>query len=220
MKREVLLKNMIVNKPIVNMEHKNDYITLHFVHPLNGEKETLSIYNGERDRHSLKRLQNYNSQEELIALIDDKLKDMDCSKLLDGMPLVIIASQKYKNILSDIWYYLNKLDNNLLYNDYITKIIENHKNNIIIEAERYNKPCIKDAKSKSKSKPNRFIRTQTKDLFTGEVVYVYENLKTGETIKSSDGTLLDELNKKAKTKTKAAKVKSTAVPMSAMTFKF
>ena len=32
--------------------------------------------------------------------------------------------------------------------------------------------------------------------------------------------MLDELNKKAKTKTKTAKVKSTAVPMSAMTFKF
>ena len=202
------------------MEHRNDYITLPFVNPLTKEKETLSIYNGERDRHSLKRLQNYNSQEELINIIDSKIAEMDCSKLVDGMPLVIIASQKYKNILSDIWYYLNKLENNLLHNDYISRIIENHQNNIIIETERYERPVLKDKKGKSKAKPNRFIRTQTKDLFTGEIVYIYENLKTGERIKSSDGNMLDELNKKAKTKTKAAKIKSTAVPMSAMTFKF
>jgi hypothetical protein len=202
------------------MDYKNDYITLPFVNPLTKEKETLSIYNGERDRHSLKRLQNYNSQEELINIIDSKIAEMDCSKLVDGMPLVIIASQKYKNILSDIWYYLNKLENNLLHNDYISRIIENHQNNIIIETERYERPVLKDKKGKSKAKPNRFIRTQTKDLFTGEIVYIYENLKTGERIKSSDGNMLDELNKKAKTKTKTAKVKSTAVPMSAMTFKF
>lgn len=202
------------------MDYRNDYITLPFVNPLTKEKETLSIYNGERDRHSLKRLQNYNSQEELINIIDSKIAEMDCSKLVDGMPLVIIASQKYKNILSDIWYYLNKLENNLLHNDYISRIIENHQNNIIIETERYERPVLKDKKGKSKAKPNRFIRTQTKDLFTGEIVYIYENLKTGERIKSSDGNMLDELNKKAKTKTKTAKVKSTAVPMSAMTFKF
>ena len=47
-------------------------------------------------------------------------------------------------------------------------------------------------------------------------IHVYTNLKTGETIKSTDGNKLDELNSKKKAK----REKSAGVPMSAMTFKF
>lgn len=192
-------------------------IVLNFEHPITNEECSLGIYNGERDRFALNRLKPFNTQEELITIINEIFNELDCSRLVSGMPLVIINSQKYRNILSDIYYYINKLENNLLYNEYITKIIESHKNNIIIEAVRYNnvrKPETK--KSKSKKKPNKFIRQVTKDMFTGEVVYVYTNLKTGETIKSTDGNKLDELNAKKKAK----RERSAGVPMSAMTFKF
>ena len=53
-------------------------------------------------------------------------------------------------------------------------------------------------------------------MFTGQIIYVYTNLKTGETIKSTDGNKLDELNAKKKVK----REKSAGVPMSAMIFKF
>ena len=62
---------------------------------------------------------------------------------------------------------------------------------------RYN--TIKNQKLKNlkvKAKPNKFVRQVTKDMFTGQIIYVYTNLKTGETIKSTDGNKLDELNAK------------------------
>lgn len=197
--------------------YQSDKIRLNYEHPITDEKCVLEIYNGERDRIALNRLKPFNTQADLIAIIDETFKDLDCSKMVDNIPLIIINSQRYKNTLSDIYYYINKLENILIQNDYITKIIDFHKNNIIIEATRYNnlkKPEIK--KSKSKNKPNKFVRQVTKDMFTGETIYIYTNLKTGETIKSTDGNKLDELNAKKKAK----KEKSVGVPMSAMTFKF
>lgn len=197
--------------------YKSDKIILNFEHPITNEKSFLEIYNGERDRFALNRLKPFNTQAELITIINETFDELDCSKLVSGMPLIIISSQRYKNALSDIYYYINKLENNLIYNEFITKIIETHKNNIIIEAARYNtikKPETK--KSKSKARPNKFVRQVTKDMFTGQIIYVYTNLKTGETIKSTDGNKLDELNAKKKVK----REKSAGVPMSAMTFKF
>ena len=197
--------------------HQSDKIYLNFEHPITNEKNVLEIYCGERDRIALNRLKSFNTQAELIDIINETFKDLDCSRLVDNIPLIIINSQRYKNALSDIYYYINKLENNLVHNDFITKIIDFHKNNIIIEVTRYNnlkKPETK--KSKSKSKPNKFVRQVTKDMFTGEVIYVYTNLKTGETIKSTDGNKLEELNAKKKVK----RERSAGVPMSAMTFKF
>lgn len=197
--------------------YQSDKTYLNFEHPITNEKSVLEIYCGERDRFALNRLKPFNSQSELLDIINESFSELDCSRLVDNMPLIIINSQRYKNALSDIYYYINKLENNLIYNEFITKIIETHKNNIIIEAARYNtikKPETK--KSKSKAKPNKFVRQVTKDIFTGQIVYVYTNLKTGETIKSTDGNKLDELNAKKKVK----REKSAGVPMSAMTFKF
>lgn len=197
--------------------YQSDKTYLNFEHPITNEKNVLEIYCGERDRIALNRLKSFNTQAELIDIINETFKDLDCSRLVDNMPLIIINSQRYKNALSDIYYYINKLENNLIHNEFITKIIEFHKNNIIIEATRYNnlkKPETK--KSKSKAKSNKFVRQVTKDMFTGEVIYVYTNLKTGEVIKSTDGNKLEELNAKKKAK----KEKSAGVPMSAMTFKF
>ena len=197
--------------------YQSDKTCLNFEHPITNEKSVLEIYCGERDRFALNRLKSFNSQAELLDIINESFSELDCSRLVDNMPLIIINSQRYRNALSDIYYYINKLENNLIHNEFITKIIEFHKNNIIIEAARYNnlkKPETK--KSKSKAKPNKFVRQVTKDIFTGEVIYVYTNLKTGEVIKSTDGNKLEELNAKKKAK----KEKSAGVPMSAMTFKF
>lgn len=195
----------------------SELVRISFEHPITNEKCFLEIYTGERDRFALKRLQPFNTQAELLTIIDGMFRDLDCSKLINNIPLVVINSPKYKNALSDIYYYINHLGNCITHNDLIDKLIEIHKNNIVIESLRYNtikKPEPK--KSKSKSKPNKFVRQVTKDMFTGEIVYIYTNLKTGETIKSTDGNKLDELNAKKKVK----REKSTAVPMSAMTFKF
>ena len=145
-------------------------------------------------------------------------KNNSCGSMLVELLLSIALAAV---VIPFIFQYQQKsverAENILIQNDYITKIIDFHKNNIIIEATRYNnlkKPETK--KSKGKSKPNKFVRQVTKDIFTGETVYVYTNLKTGETIKSTDGNKLDELNAKKKAK----KEKTSYVPMSAMTFKF
>ena len=92
----------------------------------------------------------------------------------------------------------------------------------MFEIENPYKQKIQNNKTKTKTKktiPNKFVKAVTKDLFTGEDIYVYENLKTGEIIKSKNPNLLDELNA-PKEKEKKTKVKSISVSLDAMTFSF
>ena len=64
--------------------------------------------------------------------------------------------------------------------------------------------------------PNKFIKYTSRDLFTQEDTYIYENPKTGEKIFSDNPNLLDELNNKSKKK----KDKSNVVSINNLFFDF
>ena len=62
-----------------------------------------------------------------------------------------------------------------------------------------------------------FSKAVTNDIFTGDERYIYENLKTGEIITSSNPDLLDTLNGPKKKKVKEPK--TTFVPIGKIIFK-
>ena len=162
------------------------------------------------------------TDEDIIVVLNDYLKKLDCTiEYSSGRPMMT-THPMYETYKGMFYYYLLKLNNQLLYNHYINKLCQREYNNIIFELENPYK--VKQEKSKTKTKtkktiPNKFVKAVTKDLFTGEEVYVYENLKTGEIIKSKNPDLLNELNAPKK-KEKKQKTKVASVAFEAMTFSF
>lgn len=128
----------------------------------------------------------------------------------------------YNSVISDYFYYLYKLNNQLLYNKYINKFIDRHIENIVFEYEHpYLDKSAKKVTKRKKTPANKFIRYVTFDIFTNKKIYVYENLYTKEQIKSDNPNLLEELNvPKKKERKKSISTKKVGVPISAMTFNF
>lgn len=161
----------------------------------------------------------------LINTVEDNLervlKDLDCTiELSYGRP-IMTTSFRYRELLSEYYYFLNKTDNIFEYIKYFDKLADRHNANVDFEEKNpYIPPQDKKneivKRGKSKKKP-LWIRQTTNDLFTNEVVYMYQNLKTNEIVRSSNPNLLQELNalKKRKSKTKVI-----SVPLSSMTFSF
>lgn len=160
---------------------------------------------------------NCKNDSDIENKLNSLLKDLNCKRIYDyGRPMMT-TYPIYLNLLSDYVYYLLKFNNQILYNKYHILLENIHYDNIQFEIDN---PIKKESKSNKriKSISNKFTKRQSKDLFTGEVIYFYENLKTGECIKSINPDLLEELN--APKKKKIKKEKYCGVPMSAMTFSF
>ena len=157
------------------------------------------------------------SDNDLINKLNYLLKCLDCTIVYDFGRNCILNSNLYELISSEYYYYLLKFKNQILYNLYIDKYIEQHNKNILFDF--HNPVCVEPKKKKPKAKKG-FIKQESRDLFSGEITYQYINLSTNETITSDDPNLLETLNK-PKVRIKKEKVtKVTSVPLSSMTFNF
>ena len=126
-------------------------------------------------------------------------------------------SLSYKNKVSDIFRYLSRISNYITYNKLYDIFINKHNQNIEFETnfnnmlkegplqkqKRVTKP--KEEKIKTEDKRVTWIMHETEDMFNGNKQYLYENLKTGESITSDNPNMLEELKtrKKNKKETKA-----------------
>lgn len=150
--------------------------------------------------------------------LDSILIDLDCTRIFkSGRPMMIQYSQYRVNIIKFI-KLLNKIPGYSIYNEYIDKLINRHIENILFE---FNNPIVKKKPTnskKQKSKPNKWIKAVTNDIFTGEERYIYENLKTGELITSSNPNLLEELN--APKQRKKKEDKPTVISTEGIIFNF
>lgn len=168
------------------------------------------------------RLTDCRTDEDIVFVLNDYLKKLDCTiEYPSGRPMMTTYPM-YTVYKEMFYYYLLKLKNQIIYNKYLIKLCKKEFDNIMFEIEHPYKQKVQNNKTKTKTKktiPNKFVKAVTKDLFTGEEVYVYENLKTGEIIKSKNPNLLDELNAPKK-KEKKTRVKSIGVSLDAMTFSF
>lgn len=191
-------------------------IELSYIHPIN-EQESLLIIKENLDYKTITNTINFKNDNDIINQLNYLLKCIDCTIIYDCGPNCIIDSYSYNEYISLYWYYIKYLKNQILYNQYLDKLIKRHIDNIIFTVCT-DKPKIKKKEPiKKKKVKNEFIRQETRDIFTGEISYQYVNLKTNEIINSKDENLLEELNSKNK---KKSKKESKIVPMFGITFNF
>lgn len=193
---------------------------LNYVNPITDEINYLEVQYPIIDYGKFKRLHEYNSDSDLIKILDNILKDLDCTKEYNGVRFRTTTYPIYSMFLSDYYFYVNKIVNQFIYNEYIDKLIKRHIDNIVFE---YDNPYIVNTKSnkkKKKSPPNKFVKYTTKDMFTNKSKYVYCNYKTDEQVESDNPDLLDKLNSKISKRKQNNKRKQIGVPLNAMTFNF
>ena len=198
-------------------------LSLTYHNPISTSDDVLNIDYPDIDYIEFKRTHEYDTDDDICKILDNLIKDLNCTiEYSYGRPMMT-TNFNYKSRMSDYYRYLLKLTNQLLYNEYIDKLIQRHIDNIIFE---YEHPYIPATKNKGKSKkkklpPDVYVRRITHDIFTGKEVYSYYNPRTKDEINSSNPNLLVELNApKKKERKKSIKVKSVGVPISAMTFSF
>lgn len=144
--------------------------------------------------------------------------ELNCTRVYNGVVFRTIHSYNYKYYCYIYYRLLLSLKNQLLYNKYVDKLIDNHNINIemYLNTKEDCTPKTKKKKTTTRKKKDKYIRETTTDIFTGETIYVYENTTTGEQITSKDGSLLYSLNGKV-----AKKKKNKAMPfISNISFKF
>lgn len=185
------------------------YIEIEYINPITNLNDTIKINYPYIDYGKWSRITNCISDEDITKVLDKLLIDLNCCRDYNiGRPMMT-SYPIYYDTLSNYFYYIIKFTNQILYNNYIDKLINVHVNNLIFE---YNNPIVNNknkvktkTKSNKKKKVDKFIKYKTKDLFTGKDIYMYENNKTNEVIESNNPNLLDSLNKKKKEKTNKKK---------------
>lgn len=193
---------------------------LTYNNPITNKEDCIKICYPTIDYAKFKRLRDYNNDSDLIEILNNILKDLDCSREYNGVRFRTTSHLIYDTFLSDYYFYLNKITNQFIYNQYVDKLIKRHVDNLVFEYEHpyvENNNKKKNTNKRKKSPPNKFIKYTTKDIFTNKTKYVYCNYKTDEQIVSDNGDMLDKLNS---VKKKSTKSKQIGVPMSAMTFSF
>ena len=195
-------------------------MTVKWINPLTQTEDVLKIERPEVDAKYWYSSKDCRTDFDVIAVLKDILYRLDCTKEYScGRPMMTTFFM-YNSTMNDYYYYLLKLDNYITYNKYLDILIDRHVQNIIFE---YAHPYVakqvgkKKRNSKKHTIPNKFIKQESIDMFTGEKKYFYTNPKTGEEYESSNPDFLSEL-KQRKKKEKAPK--RGAVPISAMTFNF
>lgn len=194
--------------------------TLNYVNPITNEINYLEVQYPIIDYGKFKRLHEYNNDSNLIKILDNILKDLDCTKEYNGVRFRTTTYPIYSMFLSDYYFYVNKIVNQFIYNEYIDKLIKRHIDNIVFEHDNSYIVNTKSNKKKKKSPPNKFVKYTTKDMFTNKSKYVYCNYKTDEQVESDNPDLLDKLNSKISKRKQNNKRKQIGVPLSAMTFNF
>ena len=145
-------------------------------------------------------------------LLQSYLDDLDVSKLCKTskgfVQLFTTTSSRYDELVELYIRFLLKIPYKdfILYNYFVDELFKKHQENIAFE-EYFNSTQVSEAKSTKKTKkdkvPNKYVRSETHNLFTGELEYDYTNFATGDSFISSDPNLLEELNvpkKRVKTK--------------------
>lgn len=189
-------------------------LNLKFVNPINDKDEELIVKYPIVDASYYKYLKPFYNDNDICKILDDLLEVLDCTIVTKIGRVCTTSAFIYEDRLSSYYYYLSHITNQLLYNQYIDKLINRHVDNIVFESTYIpvGTVPVKVKHKRNKKAPKGFVRHVSKDLITGEDIYFYNNDRTGEEIRSTNPNLLDTLNKPKK--------KRVGVPMSAMTWNF
>lgn len=171
----------------------------------------------------------FRTDKDIIGILDNLLLELDCTQVFCDMQVLSTKHLVYDTVASKYYYYLIRLDNQLLYNSYLDIFINNHVNNLLFEIALAKtalavkpKTVTKGNKPKRTVKNGKYVRQVTTDLFTGKETYIYSRVVNGitETTQSDDPNLLETLNAKPARVKKEKASKVVGVPLSAMMFSF
>lgn len=167
-----------------------------------------------------KRTKEFNTDNDICSILDKILANLNCKRVYEGKRVIMTTYPVYQMFINEYYYYLIKISNQFIYNQYFDKLINCHMDNILFEVmnDFVQAPVKSYPKIKNKLPENKFIKYITKDIFTEKETYIYENLRTLEKISSNNPNLLEELN--ASKKKKVKKKKEVGVPINSMTFSF
>lgn len=204
----VILNIMIVEKKEVN---PNTYEEINII---------IKIEYPNIEYNDWKRTKEFNTDNDICSILDKILTNLNCKRVYEGKRVIMTTYPVYQMFINEYYYYLIKIANQFIYNQYFDKLINCHIDNILFEVmnDFVQAPVKPYPKIKNKLPENKFIKYTTKDIFTRKETYIYENLRTLEKISSNNPNLLEELNDSKKKKIK--KKKEVGVPISSMTFSF
>jgi hypothetical protein len=145
------------------------------------------------------------------------LQDLDCSRVFSSGRPMATNYPMYITLIEKYLFFANKINNQFEYAGAIADLNERPDKNLLFETTFKLEHAVKDkSPKKEKAIPNKYVREETTDMFTGKVTYIYENLRTKDIVRSNNPNLLDELNHK-KPKVKRYKY---SVPIEHITFSF
>lgn len=180
---------------------------IEFINPITNQNDYLEVELKNND-YSKWRSYNQEGQYDCIdSILNHYLYELDCTKEYKSGRPMMTNFPIYKIRLSDYLFWLLKIENAIQYNINLDNLIQRHINNLIFEHEHpYVKPISKKKTSTKKKSKLGWVRQITKDMFDNRTIYVYQNLSTGEMIRSYNPDMLEELNKpKKKERTKSPK---------------
>lgn len=138
-----------------------------------------------------------NNINDINKALNSTLNDLNCTIEYKGKQMRSTKDLIYKVNIAKYIKFLYRITNPFIYNQWFQKLIDTHTNNIIYESQiKQEEPMLKRGDKKSSIVPNKFIKAESTDIFTGETIYIYDNPKTGESIRSDDPNLLSVLNSK------------------------
>lgn len=174
------------------------YYYFEFDNPISGSTDRLKIFRMPVNRMHLNTMLKYEDDDDIRIKLNAILKDFNISRLFNGNLPYHTDTPRYISMLSEYFFYTEKLTNPIEWNYWFDILIKAHIFNIVFEKQFIppieNKPKGKRSKNSKPLPPNRFIKTQTFDLFSHDIIYEYVNLRTGETIKSDNPDLVNKLN--------------------------
>ena len=152
------------------------------------------------------------SKQDIETSLKQTLRELDCTKLYKSKLIYTIHTTQYEQNVNLYIRLLLRLTDYHLYNTYFSALQEQHQINIKFEEEFKLKDNITKEVKKKKQKitkyPNKYIKHETINLYTGKIEYIYDNLCTGDSFTSDNPDLLPELNER---KTKRNKIKTIPI---------
>lgn len=136
------------------------------------------------------------SNNSIREILHNLLVKLDCTiEYTSGRPMMT-TYPIYEQYVNEYYYWLCKVTNVISYNTWLEMLLKRHIDNLIFEYENPKKLPVKGKSSKKLG----WVKQITRDLFTGEERYIYQNLDNGDYINSEDPNLLIILNEKQKKK--------------------